>query len=120
MRKLEDSNQGEQGERGMAKLRMRTKFLLSMLLISAGLTCTSLLLVRRSVQSQVKKGIFADLHNSVGPFQNFKSERDLTLTHSAALMADLRGSRALMTTRREATIQDAADHFWRRAARDLY
>ena len=30
----------------MLKLRMRTKFLLSMLLISAGLTCTSLLLVR--------------------------------------------------------------------------
>jgi len=54
----------------MAKLRMRTKFLLSMLLISAGLTCTSLLLVRRSVQSQVKRGIFADLHNSVGTFQN--------------------------------------------------
>ena len=72
----------------MAKLRMRTKFLLSMLLISAGLTCTSLLLVRRSVQSQVKRGIFADLHNSVGAFQNFQRERELTLTHSAELMAD--------------------------------
>ena len=44
------------------KLRMRTKFLLSMLLISAGLTWTSLLLVRRTVQAQVKKSIFADLH----------------------------------------------------------
>ena len=39
------------------KLRMRTKFLLSMLLISAGLTWTSLLLVRRTVQAQVKKSI---------------------------------------------------------------
>src|ERR1700693_4859487 len=99
----------------MAKLRMRTKFLLSMLLISAGLTCTSLLLVRRSVQSQVKKGIFADLHNSVGTFQNFQRERELTLTHSAELMADLPDLRALMTTRHEATIQDAADHLWRLA-----
>jgi len=59
----------------MVKLRMRTKFLLSMLLISAGLTCTSLLLVRRSVQSQVKRGLFSDLHNSVGAFQSFQRER---------------------------------------------
>src|SRR2546422_1014039 len=104
----------------MVKLRMRTKFLLSMLLISAGLTCTSLLLVRRSVQSQVKRGIFADLHNSVGTFQNFQRERELTLTHSAALMADLPDLRALMTTRHEATIQDAADHLWRLAGSDLF
>ena len=46
---------GGSGEMGMLKLRMRTKFLLSMLLISAGLTCTSLLLVRHSVQKQVKR-----------------------------------------------------------------
>ncbi len=104
----------------MVKLRMRTKFLLSMLLISAGLTCTSLLLVRRSVQSQVKRGLFSDLHNSVGTFQSFQRERELTLTHSAALMADLPDLRALMTTRHEATIQDAADHLWRLAGSDLF
>ena len=73
----------------MLKLRMRTKFLLSMLLISAGLTCTSLLLVRHSVQKQVRREIFADLRNSVSTFQNFQRERELTLMHSAELMADL-------------------------------
>jgi len=104
----------------MVKLRMRTKFLLSMLLISAGLTCTSLLLVRRSVQSQVKRGLFSDLHNSVGTFQSFQRERELTLTHSAALMADLPDLRALMTTGHEATIQDAADHLWPLAGSDLF
>jgi len=41
----------------MLKLRMRTKFLLSMLLISAGLTCTSLLLVRHGVQKQIRREI---------------------------------------------------------------
>ena len=60
----------------MPKLRMRTKFLLSMLLISAGLTCTSLLLVRHSVQEQVKQEIFADLRNSVSTFQNFQREHE--------------------------------------------
>jgi signal transduction histidine kinase len=104
----------------MVKLRMRTKFLLSMLLISAGLTCTSLLLVRRSVQSQVKKDIFADLHNSVSTFQNFQRERELTLTHSAELLADLPNLRALMTTQDEATIQDASSDLWRLAGSDLF
>ncbi len=104
----------------MLKLRMRTKFLLSMLLISAGLTCTSLLLVRHSVQKQVRREIFADLRNSVSTFQNFQRERELTLTHSAELLADLPNLRALMTTEHEATIQDASSGLWQLAGSDLF
>src|SRR6202171_2035194 len=104
----------------MLKLRMRTKFLLSMLLISAGLTCTSLLLVRHSVQKQIRHEIFADLRNSVSTFQNFQRERELTLTHSAELLADLPNLRALMTTQHEATIQDASSGLWRLAGSDLF
>ena len=104
----------------MLKLRMRTKFLLSMLLISAGLTCTSLLLVRHSVQIQVRREIFADLRNSVNTFQNFQREREITLTHSAELLADLPNLRALMTTQHEATIQDASSGLWRLAGSDLF
>src|SRR5580704_15321660 len=104
----------------MVKLRMQTKFLLSMLLIYAGLTSTTLLLVRSSVQTQVKKEIFSDLHNSVSTFQNFQRERELTLTHSAELLADLPNLRALMTTQHEATIQDASSDLWRLAGSDLF
>jgi signal transduction histidine kinase len=104
----------------MLKLRMRTKFLLSMLLISAGLTCTSLLLVRHSVQKQVRREIFADLRNSVSTFQNFQREREVTLTHSAELLADLPTLRALMTTQHAATIQDASSGLWRLAGSDLF
>jgi len=104
----------------VVKLRMRTKFLLSMLLISAGLTCTSLLLVRSSVQSQVRKEIFSDLQNSVSTFQNFQQERELTLTRSAELLADLPNLRALMTTQHEVTIQDASTSLWRLAGSDLF
>ena len=102
------------------RLRMRTKFLLSMLVITAGLTSTSLLLVRSRVQDQVRKGIFADLHNSVSTYQNFQRERELTLTHSAELLADLPNLRALMTTQDEATIQDASNDVWRLAGSDLF
>ena len=104
----------------MTRLRLRTKFLLSMLLISSALTCTSLLVVRRSVQTQVRNEIFADLRNSADTFQNFQREREATLTRSAELLADLPNLRALMTTRDEATIQDASADLWRLAGSDLF
>jgi len=104
----------------MLRLRMQTKFLLSMLLISAGLTCTSLLLVRNSVQEQVKKEIVSGLYNSVSTFQNFQREREITLTHLVELMADLPNLRALMTTPDDATIQDASGDLWRLSGSDLF
>jgi len=91
-----------------------------MLLISAGLTCTSLLLVRRSVRKQVKKEIFADLQNSVSTFQNFQRERELSLSRSAELLADLPTLRALMTTQHAVTIQDASAEQWRLAGSDIF
>jgi signal transduction histidine kinase len=108
---------GQQGT--MVKLRLRTKFLLSMIVITASLTSTSLLLVRRSVQAQVRRGIVADLHNSVSTFQNFQREREITLSHSADLLADLPNVRALMTTQDETTIQDGSTDVWRLAGSDL-
>jgi signal transduction histidine kinase len=104
----------------VTNLRLRTKFLLSMLLISSALTCTSLLVVRRSVQAQVRNEIFTDLRNSAETFQNFQIEREATLTHSAELLADLPDLRALMTTRHTATIQDASAHLWPLAGSDLF
>src|SRR5438128_488126 len=91
-----------------------------MLLISSGLTCTSLLLVRHTVQKQVRNEIFADLRNSVDTFQSFQSQREATLTRSAELLADLPNLRALMTTQHEATIQDASSGLWRLAGSDLF
>jgi signal transduction histidine kinase len=102
------------------KLRLRTKFLLSMLLISASLTATSLLLVRHTVQSQVKKSLVSDLRNSISTFQNFQQLRELTLTRSAELLAYQPALRALMTAPDEATIQDASNDWWRLAGSDLF
>src|SRR3989442_6668786 len=91
-----------------------------MLLISSGMTCTSLLLVRHTVQKQVRNEIFVDLRNSVDTFQSFQSQREATLTRSAELLADLPNLRALMTTQHEATIQDASTGLWRLAGSDLF
>jgi signal transduction histidine kinase len=104
----------------MVRIRLRTKFLLSMILITAGLTSLSLLLVRQSVQSEAKRGILSGLRNSVATFQSFQLEQEITLSHSADLLADLPNLRALMTTNHEATIQDGSSPLWRLGGSDLF
>lgn len=104
----------------MVRVRLRTKFLLSMVLITAGLTSVSLLLVRRSVQSQVTKEIFSDLRNSVSTFQSFQLEKEVMLNHSADLLADMPALRAMMTTHDEATIQDGSGPLAKLAGSDLF
>src|SRR5512132_1204722 len=99
--------------------RLRTKFLLAMLAISAGLTSTSLFLVRRTVEQHLRQQINQDLRNSVASFQNVERQRELSLSHAAELVANLPISRALMTTAHPATIQDASADLWRLSGADL-
>ena len=102
------------------RLRLRTRFLLSMLLITAGLTTTSLLLVRRSVESNVRQSIAVNLRNSVAAFQDFRHERETMLTSDVALLADLPITRAIMTSPDPVTIQDASQDVSQIADRDLF
>ena len=104
----------------MVKARLRTKFLLSMVLVSAGLTSLSLLLVRHIVQSQVTNDIYSGLQNSVSTFQSFQREQEIMLSRSADLVADLPDLRALMTTHDETTIQDGSAPIWKLAGSDLF
>jgi len=90
-----------------------------MLVITAGLTTTSLLLVRRAVEAKVRESIAEGLQNSVLTFQNFQHERESLLTRGSALLADLPITRALMTTHDPATIQDASGDLWQLAGGDL-
>ncbi|MGA7906313.1 MAG: ATP-binding protein [Candidatus Sulfotelmatobacter sp.] len=104
----------------MPRTRLRTRFLLSMLVITAGLTATSLLVVQHSVQSHVRQGILEDLRNLVVTFQNFQHERETMLTRSAELVAYLPITRAILTAPDSATIQDASRDLWRIADSDLF
>ncbi|MBZ5549303.1 MAG: HAMP domain-containing histidine kinase [Acidobacteriia bacterium] len=103
----------------MGGIRLRTKFLLSMVVVSAALTFTTLLVVRHTVQRQVRLGIQRDLQNSVSAFHNFQTQREMTLERSAALLADLPNVRALMTTHDAPTIQDASRALWQLSGSDL-
>ena len=103
----------------MPRTRLRTRFLLSMVLITAGLTALSLLVVRHSVRKHVREGIAQDLQNSVTTFQNFQHDRETMLTHSAELVAYLPITRAILTAHDPATIQDASQDVWPLTGSDL-
>jgi signal transduction histidine kinase len=90
-----------------------------MVLITSGLTALSLLVVRHSVQSHVREGIVQELRNSVTTYQNFQHDREVTLTHSAELVAYLPITRAIMTAHDPATIQDASKDVWPLTGSDL-
>lgn len=104
----------------MVKVRLRTKFLLSLLLVSIALTGGSLLVVRQSVNSEVRAEIAADLRGSVLAFRGFQQQREVALSHSAELLANLPSLKALMTTEHAATIQDASADFWKLGGSDLF
>jgi signal transduction histidine kinase len=103
----------------VGRTRLRTRFLLSMVLITAGLTALSLLVVQHSMQRHVREGIAQDLGNSVTTFQNFQHDREIMLTRSAELVADLPITRSIMTAPDPATIQDASQGVWQLTGSDL-
>jgi len=59
----------------MGGIRLRTKFLLSMVVVSAALTFTTLLVVRHTVQQEVRLGIQRDLENSVSAFHSYQQQK---------------------------------------------
>jgi signal transduction histidine kinase len=103
----------------MLRLQLRTKFLLSMLLVTLAVTFASLLIVRHRVNLQVYRQIEEDLRNSLATFQEFHRQREANLHRSAQLLAALPSLKALMTTRDAATIQDGSGDFQTLSGSDL-
>jgi len=99
--------------------RLRTKFLFSLVLVSAMLTGSTLLVVRQRVQSQARNEIREALENSLITFRQFQRQRESSLEASAALLAHLPLLEALMTSGDAPTIQDGSTQLWQIAGGDL-
>src|SRR5689334_13938596 len=104
----------------MLKLRLRTKFLLSLLLVSSTITVGTVWMVGRRVRIEMRKQIAERLRNSVVVFKDFQRQREFSLASSAELLASLPNLKALMTTHDPATIQDASGDIWRTAPSDVF
>jgi len=100
-------------------IQLRTKFLLSLLAISAGFTAATLLVVSYSVEQRVRESLREELRNSVKTYQTLDQQQEAALTQSAELLANLPIVRALMTTEDSATIQDGSENIWRISGSDL-
>ncbi len=103
----------------MSNIRLRTKFLLSLLVISAGLTAATLLIVSYSVHKRVRENIREEVRSSVANYQSFQAQQEESLTRAAALLANLPDVRALMSTEDSTTIEDASTDVWKLSGSDL-
>src|SRR5438874_10816388 len=99
----------------MFKAKLRTKFLLSLVIISASLTWATLLVVRHRVRLRVRDEIFEGLRSSVVTFQSLQRQRERMLDRSAALLANLPSLKAVMTPsmrRRSRTPPPTSGGWW--------
>jgi signal transduction histidine kinase len=101
-------------ERG--ELRLRTKFLLSLVLIIAGLTCATLLVVRQNAEERVQREIKQDALNAILTFRVVQHDHQVALSRKADLLASL----AFMRNGDAATIQDVSEDPWRSDDCDLF
>ena len=106
--------------RWSAKLRLRTKFLLSVIAIIAGLTSATLLIVGHAAEEQVQKSVEQDTRNSVLTFQNLRAERQIELNRSAEIFATLPAVKQLMADGNPSQIQDASEEIWRSGDAELF
>jgi len=100
-------------------IRLRTKFLVSLLAISAGLTAATLFVVSYNVERRVRESLRGQLQDSFRTYQTFAQQREATMLHSAALIANLPNVRALMTTQDANTIQDESANVFKISGGDL-
>ena len=103
----------------MAPFRLRSQLLFAALVIIFGLTGSLLLFVRHTVNSEIQKSVRDGTETSVRAFETVQRERELQLSRTAAMLADLPPLKAQMPAD-ALTIQDASEPFWKLAHSDLF
>ena len=73
-------------------MKLRSKFLLSLVLVIATMTGGTLLTVRQSMQAQAQRQVEEDARNSILTFQVMEQQRRLVLGRKAELLAEVRHS----------------------------
>jgi signal transduction histidine kinase len=104
----------------MARLRLRTQLLIATFLIICALLGAFLLVVRHTMQSEIADGVRQSTEASLYAYENVQQERELNLSRTAALLAELPTLKAVMATQHAPTIQDASEPFWKTAECPLF
>jgi signal transduction histidine kinase len=104
----------------VAKVRLRTKLVLSLILTTALLTVASLFFVHTYLRNHAKKEIQSDLANSLQTFEQYTMERRERLSQLAVVPANLSYMRSLIMGTDTATVEDFAEDFRQQTESDLF
>ena len=96
-------------------LKLRTKLLSSLVLVIAGLTCATLLILRHNAEGQLQRQVENEARNAILTFQVMMQERQIALSHKADLLATVASMRNGDVT----TIDDASEDPWQSPGHDL-
>ncbi len=96
-------------------LKLRTKLLSSLVLVIAGLTCATMLILRHNAELQLERQVEDEARNVILTFQVMQEERQVALSHKADLLATVASMRNGDVT----TIHDAGEDPWQSTDRDL-
>ncbi len=94
---------------------LRTKFLLSLVIATTGITMASLWLVRRSVERQLRPQLEGSLRDSAATFRETFAQRESYAERTAQFIAKESHIIALVTLGDPATVQDASEDVWQRS-----
>ena len=100
-------------------MKLRTKFLLSMAVVTTLLTAAAMVIVQRSVDVHARQEIMASFDNSTNSLREYQDRRETTAHFSADLLAETPALKAMMTTQDPATVQDASTYLWSNAGASL-
>ncbi len=84
----------------MTTYRLRSQLFIAALLIVLGLAGSILLFIRHTVNVEVERNIRDGTNASVRAFETVQRQRELQLSRTAAMLAELPTLKALMTTGR--------------------
>src|SRR6266481_6749264 len=90
------------------KLGLRSKFILSLVLVTAGLTCGTLFVVMRSAEAQMQREIEEGARNAVLTFRVVQQQQQIALSRKADLLAIM----AYIRNGEASTIRDASENPW--------
>src|SRR2546421_5261393 len=97
-------------------MKLRSKFLLSLVLVIATMTGGTLLAVRQSMQAQAQRQVEEDARNSILTYQVMEQQRRLVLSRKAELLATL----AYMRNGDPTVIRDVSQDPWQSEECDLF
>src|SRR6266699_6920293 len=104
----------------MTTYRLRSQLFIAALLIVLGLAGSILLFIRHTVNVEVERNIRDGTNASVRAFEAVQRQRELQLSRTAAMLAELPTLKMLMSTEHALTIQDGSRTFWKLAGSDLF